>query len=88
VRRALIIRALATLVITVVEAARNTVGTDVHDADVARPAAATAASHALAHFFYGLSRGGAQHQFGQIDTLHALAVNAHRVEFESRDEIS
>lgn len=75
------------LVITVVEPACVAVGADIHDADVARSAAATATSHSVAHFFYGLSRGEAQHQFGQIDPLHALAVNTHGVEFESRDEI-
>jgi hypothetical protein len=80
-------RLVTTLVITVVEPARIAIGADIHDANVARSAAATATSHSLAHFFYGLSRGEAQHQFGQIDPLHALAVNAHGVEFESRDEI-
>lgn len=80
-------RAFATLVITVVKPPRIAVGADIYDADVARSAAATATSHPVAHFFYGLSRGEAQHQFGQIDPLHALAVNAHGVEFESRDEI-
>jgi hypothetical protein len=87
-RRAVTVRrAFAILVITVVESARIAVGADIHDTDVARSAAATATSHSLAHFFYGLSGGEAQHQFGQIDPLHALAVNAHGVEFESRDEI-
>ena len=69
------------------ETARVAVGADVHDADVARSAAATPTSHSIAHFLYSASLRETMHQFGQIDPLHAPAMNAHGMEFESRNEI-
>jgi len=69
------------------EAARVAVGAHIDDADVARSFAATATSHPVAHFLYSASLREAMHQFGQIDPLHALAVNAHGVEFETRYEV-
>jgi hypothetical protein len=69
------------------EAARVAVGAHVNDADVARSSAATATSHAVTHFFYCAGLGEAMHQLGQIDTLHAPAMNAHGMEFESRYEV-
>jgi hypothetical protein len=70
-----------------VETARVAVGADVNDADVARPLTATSTSHPIAHFLYSAGLGKAKHQFGQIDPFHALAMNAHGVEFESRYEV-
>ncbi len=73
--------------IAVVEAARVTVGADVDDANVACSFAAAAAAHTVAHLFYGAGLRHSENQFGQIDPLHALAMNAHGVEFESRYEV-
>jgi hypothetical protein len=75
------------LVSAVVEAARVTVGAHIDDADVTRSPAAPSTSHTVAHFLYSACLREAIHQFGQIDPLHALAVNAHGVEFESRYEV-
>ena len=69
------------------EPARIAVGADVDDADVARSAAAAATADAIAHFFYRVDLWRTMHQFGQVDPLHALAMNAHCMEFESRYEV-
>jgi hypothetical protein len=82
-----VLRAFVRLVGAVVETARIAVGADVDDADVARSTAAAATADAVAHFFYRAGLGRAMHQFGQIDPLHALAMNAHGMEFESRYEV-
>ena len=69
------------------EAAGIAVGADVDDADVARSAAAAATADTVAHFLYRVDFRRAMHQFGQIDPLHALAMNAHGMQFESRYEV-
>jgi hypothetical protein len=73
--------------LAVVEAARIPVDADVDDADVVCSPPALPAADAGSHFGNGAGAGQARHQLMQIESLHALATNAHRVEFEFGYEI-
>jgi hypothetical protein len=74
-------------VIAVVKAAGIAVGADVNDADVARSPMTPPASHPIAYFLDGAGFREEADQFRQIDLLHALAMNAHGMEFESGYEV-
>jgi hypothetical protein len=70
----------------VVEAARVAARSGIDDADVVAASTAGAAAHAPAQVGDGEPARQSLQEFVQIDADHALAVDAHREQFEMGDE--
>jgi hypothetical protein len=70
----------------VMEAARAAARSGVDDADVVGPSSARAAADAVTDLVDGAGGADAGHEPVQIQSHHAAARDAHRVQFEMRGE--